>query len=239
MREAKEKRDDVSGVKENTVDKRETASREEKATVIMDTVVMDNDSLRDLVDLVVRAIDEEARREEKKDMSGRENSKREIIQEEKRALHTDRKEKKEVIEEKKRDETKELCNTRKRECMQKKSSEISADTKVEEAKSTKTEKKSIEDKIESKKTAEKSVAVEKKVEKKIASAGGENLAGAKKKKEDSNEIREMVEEILNGKNDEEREAFASLLESVFERTTKKSVAGTSADQQKEKKNKDE
>lgn len=173
-------------------------------------------------------------------MSGRENSKREIIQEEKRALHTDRKEKKEVIEEKKRDETKELCNTRKRECVQKKSIEINADDSiVEEAKSTKTEKKSIEDKIESKKTAEKSVAVEKKVEKKIASAGGENLAGEKKKKEDSNEIREMVEEILNGKNDEEREAFASLLESVFERTTKKSVTGTSADQQKEKKNKDE
>jgi len=180
---------------------------------------MDNDSLRDLVDLVVRAIDEEARREEKKDMSGRQNSKREIIQEEKRALHTDRKEKKEVIEEKKRDETKELCNTRKRECVQKKSSRITADdSKVEETKSTKMEKKSIEDKIESKKTAKKSVAVGKEVE--------------KKKKEDSNEIREMVEEILNGKNDEEREAFASLLESVFERTTKKSVAGTSADQQK-------
>lgn len=204
------------------------APREEKASV-----VIDNENIRDLVDLVVRAIDSEARREVKN--AGKKNKasihheneavvakafKKESSVSSEDATTEDELRKKEI--QKKDDETKTLCNSRKRECVQaKKESPI-----VVEAKGIKNEvtaaaaakKKAATDFAE---RALVKKAVSEKKEKTRAHKKEVKTTSTKAKKttqSDSMEIREMVNEILDGKSEDEREAFASLLESVFERT---------------------
>lgn len=169
--------------------KRETKSREEKATV-----EVNNDNLKELVDLVVRTLDEEAKKETTKRKLDTEskvrNQKREIVESkaEKKELKADKKNKevtkKEVKEEAKKEvklEKKELCNSRKKECLKKKSAD--------------------EKKTEAKKSLNESV-------KKETKNGSEK---------DDKEERDIVERILEGKNEDVREAFASLLGNVFEK----------------------
>lgn len=212
-----------------------TASREEKAGI-----VIDNNNIRDLVDLVVRAIDNEARRDEEEMSAGNTNDKVEssgtskFIKEAKvDAASADdvKKEKKSVgskTEDHKRETTKDentkaLCNTRKRECVEVKKDAMTEETK----KSTDGAKEDV------KKTT--TTTIEKKISKSSAHELKKDAVTIKKKEakkedKDSMEIRSMVDEILDGKNEEEREAFASLLEGVFERT--KSSAITSDNKSK-------
>lgn len=179
----------------------EAKSREEKASVIID-----NDSLRDLVDLVVRAINDEAKKERTEETASieKENKKREVIFKERKDTSEDKEERKEITKEKV--VTREMCNTRKRECIEKKDIKTS---EVKNAKKSLDKKENIKSGLDGTKNVKKEKLMNEKRE--IHETKEENM-------NDSNEIREMVEEILSVKNEDEREAFASLLESVFERT---------------------
>ena len=177
-------------------------SREERANI-----VIDNDSLKDLVNLVVRTIEDETKekdsentdklqvREETKKISGsKDEEKKEVVESKESKENKEAKEqKKEVVETKvevkKKDssEKREMCNTRKKECIEKKEV-IVADkkTSVHKEETTTTSKKEID----------------------------------VKKVEDANEIRDLVNELLDGKNEEEREVFTKVLEKIFEKTKK-------------------
>ena len=134
----------------SSAEEKNTKSREEKAGV-----VIDNNNIRDLVDLVVRAIDDEARRDEEEKNSGKnvnevsesvDGDVNKFIKEAKVTTSTDnddQKEKKSIeketdeVEEEHKSETvkddentKTLCNTRKRECV-----EMKKDLREETAKS--------------------------------------------------------------------------------------------------------
>lgn len=161
-------------------EKRETKSREEKATV-----EVNNDNLKDLVDLVVRTLDEEAKKTTKRNLDTENktmNQKKEIVESktEKKELKGDKRNKEEAKKEVKL-EKKELCNSRKKECLEKKSND--------------------EKKIDVKKSLNESLK-------------RETESGEEK---NDKEIRNIVERILEGKNEVVREAFASLLENVFEK----------------------
>ena len=188
-----------------------TASQEEKANV-----VIDNANVRDLVDLIVRAIDDEAGRGEEKN-AGRlasENDAKMFKKEAVMATADVRKEKIVVEGKKEIGESETLCNTRKRECVEVKKEMAVETTKAEDHT------------IAKKATTEEETKLSAHTQKKEAVAT--NAKAAKTEDGDSMEIRKMVDEILNGKSEEEREAFASLLESVFERTKSSASADTSA-----------
>lgn len=161
---------------ETSTKKEAVESRAENANV-----VIDNDSLKELVHLVVRTVEDERKdKENKREVKVREE-KKEIIEskvDEKKEAHED--EKKESAT----DEKREMCNTRKKECVEKKTT-IIADKKMTD-------------------------------EEKHERVGAVNESEVK---EDSREIREMVNELLDGKDEKEREEFASLLENIFEKTS--------------------
>jgi len=161
---------------ETSTKKEAVESRAENANV-----VIDNDSLKELVHLVVRTVEDERKdKENKREVKVREE-KKEIIEskvDEKKEAHED--EKKESAT----DEKREMCNTRKKECVEKKTT-IIADKKMTD-------------------------------EEKHERVGAVNESEVK---EDSREIREMVNELLDGKDKKEREEFASLLENIFEKTS--------------------
>lgn len=155
--------------------------REEKANVVVDN------NLDELVDFIVRNIDEEAK---SKDTFWNNNLDEKAVKDTVEEKEVHRSVEVEAAIERK---TKEMCNTKKKECNNEKKEKVTKSL-VNEKKEEKTSKTKM---TESKKEVLKSTTND----------------------DDDADIRKLIEKILDKKSEDERETLNTLIESIFEKFT--------------------